>query len=146
MKAVAFILGFLVLSAGTVLAQEDDCACCTEAHSAFDFWIGNWDVYQSDGTLAGTNSIEKEQNGCMLRENWVSTNYAFTGTSINFYNKQKGRWEQLWVDSGGSYLHLRGNRQGKQMILLSDEIPREDKPPYIKVGDKVEQGAIGWRC
>ena len=131
MKAKIFLFSVLILIVGNLLAQDDNCTCCTEAYRAFDFWIGEWDVYQPDGTLAGTNTIEREHNGCMLQENWVSAKYAFTGSSTSFYNKQKDQWEQLWVDSGGSHLHLRGNREGNQMILLTDEIPREDKPPYI---------------
>ncbi|MBT8210835.1 MAG: hypothetical protein KJP14_09935, partial [Eudoraea sp.] len=47
-----------------VNAQEEAnaCPCCTEQHKAFDFWIGNWEVFLKDGTVAGYNRIEKLQD------------------------------------------------------------------------------------
>lgn len=124
-----FYTAFLI--SGTVLAQAEPCPCCTENHKAFDFWIGEWEVFLSDETLVGTNSISKDQDSCILRESWSSAKSAFTGSSTNFYNKQTGQWEQLWIDNTGSHLHLRGNRDGNQMVLVSDEISREKEAPYI---------------
>lgn len=124
------LISLLLFTIG-LSAQQADCGCCTSTHEAFDFWIGEWEVFQPDGQLVGTNTIIKEQQGCMLRENWVSSNTGFTGTSSNFYNQIKGRWEQLWIDNSGSYLHLYGNRVGDQMILLSEAIPREQKGSYV---------------
>ena len=114
-----------------VNAQADECACCTPNHIAFGFWVGDWEVFQDDGTLVGTNKIIKDQDNCILRENWVSSKGGFTGSSTNFYNKQSGQWEQLWIDNTGLHLHLKGNRIGNQMIMLTDEIPAEDTSPYV---------------
>lgn len=122
---LAIILSF------SVTAQADDCSCCTTSHKAFDFWVGDWEVYQDDGTLAGTNKIVKDQDSCVLRENWLSAKGGFTGSSTNFYNKQTGQWEQLWIDNTGSHLHLRGNRVGNQMIMVTDEIFARDTSPYV---------------
>lgn len=122
---IIFLLSF------SVLAQSEPCPCCTENHRAFDFWVGEWEVFKPDGTLAGTNSIIKEQDDCILRENWISSNNPFTGSSVNFYNNQTARWEQLWIDNAGSHLYLYGNRKGNQMVLVSEEIPRENKPSYV---------------
>ncbi len=36
---VVFLLAFALT--GTLLAQSD-CACCTEKHKQFDFWVGEW--------------------------------------------------------------------------------------------------------
>ena len=126
-----FIHLCLLIALGGVHAQSDSCACCSANYQAFDFWIGEWEVFKSDGTLLGTNTITKDHDGCVLSENWSSANSGFTGTSTNFFNKRTGQWEQLWVDNSGSYLHLRGSRIENQMILASDEIPREEKPAYV---------------
>ena len=114
----------------SIWSQADPCACCTAEHNAFDFWIGDWEVRDPEGKIVGTNSIREAQDGCVLVEDWKSSNGTFTGGSTSFYNKQDGRWEQLWIDNSGSHLHLKGKRTGNQMILVSDEIPREDEPPY----------------
>ena len=124
------IIVFLLFSA-SVIAQEDACPCCSEDHVAFDFWLGEWEVFNNEGALVGTNSIAKEQTGCVIRENWKSANGQFTGGSTNFYNSQTKEWQQLWIDNAGSHLLLSGGREGNQMILSSKEIPRENDEPYI---------------
>jgi len=107
-------------------AQEESCACCTENHEAFDFWIGTWEVTNPDGTAAGKNTIVKSENNCVMRENWVSAKGGYTGTSTNFYNQNSGQWEQLWIDNTGAHLKLKGNRHGNQMILSSEEFKNKD--------------------
>lgn len=124
-----------MLSGLLVSAQSDSCACCTENHKAFDFWEGKWEVTNSDGTIAGTNTIEKIQTGCILKENWIGASGS-TGTSLNFYNLQTAQWEQLWVDNSGRHLKLKGNRVGNKMILSSEE--------FTHTNDKVYRNRITW--
>ncbi|NER15425.1 hypothetical protein GWK08_18370 [Leptobacterium flavescens] len=107
-----------------LVAQDQKCNCCTDKHTEFDFWKGDWETYNPNGKLAGTNLIEKIQGNCILRENWVSVNAGYTGTSYNFYNMQSDQWEQIWIDNQGQSLHLKGNLKGKKMVMLSDKIPQ----------------------
>lgn len=107
-------------------AQNDSCACCTEEHKAFDFWVGSWEVTNTDGTPAGFNTIVKSDGGCVVNENWVSAKAGYTGSSINFYNQRTGQWEQLWVDSTGAHLKLKGKRFGNSMVLSSEEFKNKD--------------------
>lgn len=128
-----FIFCFTIFSL-TLSAQEKKCNCCTEKHSEFDFWIGTWTVTKPDGSLAGTNIIDKIQDNCILRENWTGAKGSFTGTSTNFYNYAKKQWEQIWVDNHGGSLHLKGHRLNNKMILKTDiEKNKEGKPYYHKV-------------
>ncbi|GGD06988.1 hypothetical protein [Hyunsoonleella pacifica] len=124
-----FILCFFVFSF-VIKAQEKKCNCCTEKHSEFDFWKGTWTVTKPDGSIAGTNIIDKIQNNCILRENWTSAKGNFTGTSTNFYNYAKKQWEQIWVDNQGSSLHLKGNRIDNRMILKTDVAQNKEGNPY----------------
>ena len=101
--------------------SQNNCSCCSENHMAFDFWVGEWRVTNTDGSLAGTNTIVKLQDGCVLKERWENANGKTTGTSMNFYNNITGEWEQLWIDNSGSHLKLKGNKKDNQMILASDE-------------------------
>ena len=127
MKKVGFL--FFALLGFLVNAQDNDsCPCCTEAHKAFEFWVGEWAVTNNaNGSAAGQNSISKEENGCVIRENWTSAQPGYTGTSINFYNNITKEWEQLWVDNTGAALKLKGNRTENKMILSSDEFTRDGK-------------------
>ncbi len=119
------------LSSITVFAQKENCNCCTENHKAFDFWIGEWDVTKPDGTKAGTNVLRKIEDGCVLVENWTGANANYTGTSYNFYNKQTGMWEQLWIDNQGQHLYLTGKPEANTMVLWSDEIEDAQGNIYV---------------
>lgn len=131
MKKLPLLLG-LMFTAFLSTAQEANCACCTDDHKAFDFWLGTWEVTLPNGNKAGENLIEKIQGGCVLRENWTGANGNFTGTSYNFYNPGTGLWEQLWLDVAGTILKLKGQRNGDQMIMESEEAVNEDKSVSIQ--------------
>ncbi|WP_372751556.1 hypothetical protein [Labilibaculum sp.] len=94
----------------------------------FDFLLGDWEVYTNDEQVAH-NTIRLFQNGHLLQENWVLEQENFTGTSYSFYNNKIKQWQQIWVDSNGNNLLLRGNFKNKTMILDSgtDSYMGEDK-------------------
>ena len=128
-----YVVAFFLVSI-SVYSQESSCNCCTQKHSEFDFWVGDWVVTNPSGQQVGTNSIDKLQDNCILRENWISSNGKITGTSHNFYNQKSKQWEQVWIDNVGGNLHLKGNRIGNQMILKSDEeLNSQGQPFYHKV-------------
>lgn len=127
MKRLLFILTMLFQV--VLFAQNTNgCTCCSEEYRAFDFWIGEWDVVNSqDGSPAGSSVISREEDGCVIRENWTSAKAGYTGTSLNFYNVKTNQWEQLWVDNAGDVLKLKGNRKGDEMILVSEEFEKDGK-------------------
>ncbi len=127
---VSILLVFLS-SSQLIFAQDNACACCTEDHSSFDFWLGDWEVFLPDGSVAGYNTIAKIQDQCALEENWTSAKGGFTGTSYNFFNKASGKWEQLWIDNGGNQLKLFGNRTGNQMVLASEPFKGQDGEMFV---------------
>lgn len=128
MKNIGIVLSLLLSL--SIFAQNDSCICCTEKYTEFDFWIGSWEVINPDGSPAGTNTIVKLQENCLIQENWASANGKVTGTSNNFYNYKSNQWEQIWVDNRGGNLHLKGNRIGNQMILKTDEEFNENGEPF----------------
>ena len=87
-----------------------------EAFSEFDFWIGDWVVHGPGGGLAGTNSITKEERGCVLLEHWENT-AGGTGQSINYVDKITGEWVQVWNAEGGSQINIRGGMTDDGMLL-----------------------------
>ena len=85
-------------------------------HRAFDFWLGNWEVRDAEGALAGTNTIRKIQKGCALEEQWQSVRGG-TGQSVNYYDPAAGQWRQLWHDAGASIIDIRGEPAENTMVL-----------------------------
>lgn len=88
-----------------------------EAFSAFDFWVGEWDVHGVGGTYAGSNIIESTQRGCVLIENWSSASGG-GGMSINYLDKVSGEWVQIWNDASGSQINIRGGITEEGMLLV----------------------------
>lgn len=87
-----------------------------ERFQAFDFWVGEWDVHLANGTLAGTNRIEKAEQGCVLIERWTSANGG-TGRSINYFDAAEGEWVQVWNAAGGTQIDIRGGMTDAGMLL-----------------------------
>ena len=64
-----------------------------EAFSAFDFWVGEWEVHGAGGTYADSNVIERAERGCVPIEIWNSA-------------------------SGGSQINIRGGMTEEGMLLV----------------------------
>lgn len=94
------------------------CNCCSERHNEFDFWLGEWEVFDTTGTKVGDNSIIELEGGCILSEHWRSVKGG-SGRSYNFYNSSDSTWNQTWVDSQGGSLILKGHGEENKMILSS---------------------------
>ncbi|OIQ38008.1 MAG: hypothetical protein BM563_06970 [Bacteroidetes bacterium MedPE-SWsnd-G1] len=116
---IALFVSFIQINAQT--KSEDTCPCCTDKHAQFDFWLGNWKVFNTDGKTIGTNTITKLYDQCVLKEEWISTGSS-NGTSTNYYNKSDDSWNQVWVDNSGYSLVLKGMLIDGKMILKSELI------------------------
>jgi hypothetical protein len=96
-------------------AQAYPCAH-TPGFSDFDFWIGDWDVHVANGTLAGTNSISREERGCVLVERWRNTTGG-SGMSINYLDMITNEWVQVWNAEGGTQINIRGGLTDEGMAM-----------------------------
>lgn len=78
--------------------QQPPTICADDAaFHAFDFWIGEWEVYNNaNGNLAGRNRIEAREAGCVLVEQWTAASGG-TGMSMNYFDPVTDRWRQVWV-------------------------------------------------
>ena len=66
----------------------------------FNFWIGEWKVYNPQGQQSGTSKIDQILNECVILENWTDY-FGNKGKSFNFYNSTTKEWQQTWVDDKG---------------------------------------------
>ena len=84
-------------------AMRSIAAACNEpAYHALDFWVGEWDVYDSqDGTRAGHSVLEKILNGCAIEVNWIGVEGEHV-KELFYYDKPKQQWVQVWVGDGGA--------------------------------------------
>jgi len=131
MKIITLVILILVMSFNYSSAQNNKpCPCCSENHKAFDFWVGEWTVYNTAGKIVGTNKIVKMQNGCVLQENWVASNKTNTGTSYNFFDLSDSTWNQVWISSTGNVLNLKGNINTEGAMVLKSKLTKGSKGNY----------------
>jgi len=106
---------FIIISTS---GAQNDCACCTDYHKQFDFWVGEWVVYDTAGTKLGENNIVKLEDNCILNEHWKGAKGS-TGRSYNYFDLSDSTWNQLWIDNQGGSLVLKGKAEDNKMVLQS---------------------------
>lgn len=103
-----------------------------EKSRQFDFWVGDWDVKTQQGATAGTNLVQKAENGCVLIENW-SGSFGGTGKSLNFYDKQIGKWRQVWIDNAGNATLFTGGFHDGAMRYEAEQTGTDGKKIMLKL-------------
>ncbi len=120
--------------------QKRPCIYSAEARQ-FDFWVGDWDVYNTAGQKAGTNTVQLFSDGCGLMENWTST-VAGDGKSINYYDASTGKWYQNWIGSGGGALRYSGNFKDGMMRFEGETVSGGKKTLQKLTFTKIDENTV----
>nr|WP_321327353.1 hypothetical protein [uncultured Parasphingorhabdus sp.] len=95
-------------------------ACLSDAHRAFDFWIGVWDVTAAGQDRATASSrISRDHGGCVIREDYTNKS-GYTGMSMSFYDAAQKKWHQTWMGTDGSALFIEGGLNAEGEMVLSN--------------------------
>ena len=135
MKITKITILFLLTTLG-VLAQEP-CEKDT-IYNQFDFWIGEWTVYDLKNNIAGNSKISKILDNCVVLEEWTSANkqpsgLIYSGKSYNTYDANAKQWQQTWVDNiGGSTEFLFGKYENNSMEFLTNEFQLDKNTKAIR--------------
>ena len=98
----------------------------------FDFWIGEWNVYNPQKQKVGDSKIEKILKGAVILENWTGVN-GYSGKSFNHYNMDKKKWVQYWVDQNSYSIYFEGNYDStKKAIVYYSYDHAKDVSPFIR--------------
>lgn len=112
---MSFLAAVLVAQAAAAASPPPKCE--GEAYAAFDFWIGEWDVYRSGtDTPVARSRIEKLYGGCAIRESWMPLKGG-GGGSLSGHDPASGRWHQTWIGSAPGPVHFDGGPSGGAMVL-----------------------------
>ncbi len=118
---VATVLSFaLGVPMSGLVAQAQPAACTGSPYRHFDFWVGDWEVTNTQGTLVGENTITKILKGCVLHEHWRGSGGS-SGQSHNMYDLQTDKWHQTWVSDNGQLLLLDGGLDERGRMVLRGE-------------------------
>jgi len=109
-------LAFLLVLTPSCHGQQIGCGGLN-GFSDFDFWVGEWEVFDSaTGEKLGEDIIQKIESGCLLLEHWKSVSGG-TGTSLNYYNPVTREWRQVWVSEGRYAIDIVGGIRSGSMVL-----------------------------
>lgn len=96
--------------------QGPQVVCSGDGYDAFDFWVGQWDVYRMGSeTKVSESTIERLYGQCAIRESWMPQR-GFPGGSLSSYDADTGRWQQTWVGGRGR-VEFEGGAIDKGMVL-----------------------------
>ncbi|MDN3202766.1 hypothetical protein [Algoriphagus sediminis] len=114
------ILAFaLFLTLGVSYAQNTS-PCSSPEKRHFDFWVGEWHVFDTLDNKIGENRIQIIEGGCALQENWTGASGS-NGTSLNYFDAADSTWNQLWLDNQGGILKLKGKIEESGLLKMSSQ-------------------------
>lgn len=93
--------------------------CQAPAYRQFDFWLGDWDTFDSnalDKPPVARNHVDAILGGCALREVYDQAD-GLHGQSFTIYDASRKLWHQSWVTNHGQLLVLEGTQQGRKIVL-----------------------------
>lgn len=119
MKKHLLLISFLFLYT-SLMAQGKPCS--NPVYRQFDFWIGDWEAFGTNGKKAGDSKISAILDSCIILEEWTSAGVVnglrYAGKSFNTYNAGTGQWQQTWVDNAAaSTEYLMGKFETDKIIF-----------------------------
>jgi ketosteroid isomerase-like protein len=101
----------------SLFAQTSSHTCTSPEHRQFDFWIGNWDVFDTGGSTPVAHArIDSILDGCVLREDYRGID-GHVGQSFTIYDNHRKLWHQTWVTNRGELLEIDGNMEQGKIVL-----------------------------
>ena len=117
------VLLIVALHAGHVSsAAAPPIGCSTSEHRQFDFWLGDWDVFEVDGgTKVARTHVDSILNGCVLQETYEDGT-SYKGESFTIYDASRKVWHQTWVTNRGKLLVTEGTLRNGEITLTGTEL------------------------
>jgi hypothetical protein len=126
-------LAACALSLACDAAHADESAISTQCKAPefrqFDFWLGDWDTFESDGsskTSIARARVKAIAQGCAIHELYEQSD-GLIGDSILSYDSVRKQWQQTWVTNRGANMVLWGKLQNDMLVLEGDVHLRDGK-------------------
>jgi ketosteroid isomerase-like protein len=107
--------------------------CAAPEYRQFDFWIGDWDVFDVDNPAKQVARVHVDRilDGCVLREDYQDTE-GHKGQSFSIYDASRRSWHQSWVTNRGQVLQLNGGLESGHVTLNASELTADGKEKQIR--------------
>jgi hypothetical protein len=123
--------------------------CNTAEYHQLDFWIGDWDTFESDaadGPSIARARVDPVAMGCALHELYEQ-NDGLVGDSLLSYDPVRKQWQQTWVTNRGSIMVLWGGFADGALVLEGESHLRDGRSVMQRItwkpqGDGVRESAV----
>lgn len=122
LRAAVAVLGLALIAPGAAIpgsAAAPPSGCSAPEYHQMDFWIGDWDTYESDdpsGAVVARAQVAPIAQGCAIHELYEQ-NDGLIGDSILSYDPVRKQWQQTWVTNRGSIMVIHGELKDGAMVL-----------------------------
>jgi hypothetical protein len=116
-------------------ADSANAPCDTAQHHQFDFWVGDWQVFDArTHQLVAFDRVEKHSHGCIVQQNLTmvtdlyrrqGVSYRMTGIGVNRFDGES--WLELWADNQWGAIVLRGMPDAGKAMVLTTIIPSRNR-------------------
>ena len=126
------------------LATAQAAQCPDPEFRQFDFWMGDWDTFESDHSVP--ESIARARvtpiaAGCAIHELYEQTD-GLIGDSILSYDPVRKVWQQTWVDNRGSLIVISGAFKDGAVTMEGEMRLRNGKMFLQRITWKAEREGV----
>jgi hypothetical protein len=147
--AVAALGGVIGAPAFALEQTTAPATCDTPQHHQLDFWIGDWQVFDSETKqLVAFDRVQKQFEGCVVSEDltFLTDMYRRPGIKVRLagiaVNRFDGeRWLQMWADNQWGAIVLQGAPNSAGNMEFVTVIPSRNRDVKL-VYEKHEGGTL----
>ena len=132
--SIVLVAGSTCVAAQPVTSAESPKAnpCVAPEYKQFDFWIGDWSVYElNTTTVAAYVRVTSILDGCVLHEQYEGVD-GHKGESFSSYDATRKIWQQSWVTNRGELLVIQGQLKNGEMVLSGADRTADGKERLVR--------------
>ena len=131
-------------NAAVSLAAAQAPQCPDPEFRKFDFWLGDWDTFESDRSVPGSVARTRVKHiaaGCAIHELYEQ-NDGLIGDSILSYDPVRKVWQQTWVDNRGTLIVVSGAFKDGAVTMDGEMRLRSGKMLLQRITWKIETDGV----
>jgi len=123
LSAICALSFFFVVNHATKRTQAAPKAagCAAPEYRQFDFWVGDWDVFEVGGPIKVAHArVDLILDGCVLHEDYRGAD-GHRGQSFSIFDSNRRVWHQSWVTNRGQLLMIEGKFEAGAMVMSGED-------------------------
>ena len=125
-------------------AAPSPSACAAADYHRLDFWIGDWDTFDTDvphGAAIARAHVDPIAEGCAVHELYEQSD-GLIGDSILSFDPVRKHWQQTWVTNHGSLMVITGNFAEGALVLEGEAHLADGRSVMQRITWKTEDDGV----